>query len=383
LKDCVSAGLYALAGRLSKSRLGSHGGLLNSGGLTYNRLTMRAAFLTGVRAIEIRETPEPKISRDDDVLVRSKAVGVCGSDLHYYLSDCVGADKVSYPFIPGHECAGVVEAVGKAVARVRPGDTVVVEPAVSCGTCDQCRTGRPHTCRKLLFLGHYGELTGGMAEFVLAPERNCVPLPAKMTAVQGALAEPLSIALYAAGLAGSVRGKTAGVLGAGPIGLSVMMALKADGGGAVYATEKVEARLGAAVKAGADWTGNPDREDIVAEILARESLGLDIVFECCGEQSALDQAVALLKPGGTLVAVGIPIEPRVSFDSSKARRREIRVQNVRRQNKCLEKAVGMIHAGRVKVDFLATHFFKLEEAREAYETAAARRNGVIKAIVTP
>jgi len=169
----------------------------------------------------------------------------------------------------------------------------------------------------------------------------------------------------------------------GPIGLCVTMALKADGAGPVYATEKVEARLKAALTAGADWVGNPDREDIVAGILARESLGLDIVFECCGEQSALDQAVALLKPGGTLVVVGIPVEPRVSFDSSKVRRREIRVQNVRRQNKCLEKAVAMVHTGRIKVDSLATHFFKLDQAREAYETAAARRDGVIKAIVKP
>ena len=344
---------------------------------------MRAALLTGVRAIEIREAPAPTIVRDDDVIVRSKAVGVCGSDLHYYLSDRVGGDRVSYPFIPGHECAGIVEEVGGAVTRVKPGDAVVVEPAVSCGTCDQCRTGRPHTCRKLLFLGHYGELTGGMAELVRAPERNCVPLPAKMTCVQGALAEPLSIALYAAGLAGSVRGKAAAVLGAGPIGLSLMMALKADGSGSVYATEKVEARLAAAAKAGADWTGNLDREDVVGEIQARESLGLDLVFECCGEQSALDQAVALLKPGGTLVVIGIPLEPRISFDSSKVRRREIRVQNVRRQNRCLERAVGMIHTGRIKPDFLATHFFKLDQAREAYETAAARRDGVIKAIVTP
>jgi len=357
--------------------------LPNSTGLPYNEVTMKAAFLTGVRMIEIREIPAPRIARDDDVLVRSRAVGVCGSDLHYYLSGRVGGDRVTYPFIPGHECAGVVEEVGRAVTRVRPGDAVVVEPAVSCGACDQCRTGRPHTCRKLLFLGHYGELTGGMAELVLAPERNCVPLPAKMTVVQGALAEPLSIALYAAGLAGSVRGKTAGVLGAGPIGLSLIMSLKAEGSGPVYATEKVEARLAAAAKAGADWTGAPDHEDVVGEIQARESLGLDLVFECCGEQSALDQAVALLKPGGTLVVVGIPLEPRVSFDSSKVRRREIRVQNVRRQNRCLERAVGMIHAGRVKPDFLATHFFKLGQAGEAYETAAARRDGVIKAIVTP
>ncbi len=161
------------------------------------------------------------------------------------------------------------------------------------------------------------------------------------------------------------------------------MALKAEGAGAVYATEIIEARERAAVTAGADWTGSPGREDIVAEILARESLGLDIVFECCGEQSALDQGIALLKPGGTLVVVGIPLEPRVSFDSSRVRRREIRIQNVRRQNKCLEQAVGMIHAGRVKVDGLATHFFPLDQAREAYETAAARRDGVIKAIVKP
>jgi len=344
---------------------------------------MKAAFLAGVRTIEVREAPMPRIVRDDDVLIRSRAVGVCGSDLHYYLSDSVGGDVVRYPFIPGHECAGTVEAVGPGVTRVKPGDTIVVEPAVSCGACDQCRNGRPHTCRKLLFLGHSGELTGGMAEFVLAPERNCVPLPAKMTAVQGALAEPLSIALYAAGSAGSVRGKAAAVLGTGPIGLCVIMALKADGSGPVYATEKAEARLRAALTAGADWVGNPDREDIVADILARESLGLDLVFECCGDQSALDQAIALLKPGGTLVVVGIPVEPRVSFDSSKVRRREIRVQNVRRQNKCLEKAVAMVHTGRIKVDFLATHFFRLDQARDAYETAAERRDGVIKAIVTP
>ncbi|HSA95282.1 MAG TPA: alcohol dehydrogenase catalytic domain-containing protein, partial [Acidobacteriota bacterium] len=232
---------------------------------------MKAAFLTGVRTIEVREAPMPRIVRDDDVLIRSRAVGVCGSDLHYYMSDAVGGDRVSYPFIPGHECAGTVEAVGPGVGRVKPGDTVVIEPAVSCGACDQCRSGRPHTCRKLLFLGHYGELTGGMAEYVLAPERNCVPLPAKMTAVQGALAEPLSIALYAAGLAGSVRGKTAAVLGTGPIGLCVIMALKADGSGPVYATEKVEARLKAGLTAGADWVGNPDRENVIDDISGRES----------------------------------------------------------------------------------------------------------------
>lgn len=344
---------------------------------------MKAAVLTGVRALEIREVPAPRIARDDDVIVRPGAVGVCGSDLHYFLSDSVGGDRVSYPFIPGHECAGTVAETGRRVTRVKPGDPVVIEPAVSCGTCDQCRAGRPHTCRKLKFLGHYGELTGGMAELTLTAERNCVPLAPGMSFVRGALAEPLSIALYAVSLAGDVGGKTAAVLGAGPIGLCTAMGLAAAGAGTRYMTDKTEARLRAAVRAGAGWTGNPDREDVAAGILAREPLGLDVVFECCGDPPALDQAVAVLKPGGTLVIVGIPLEPRVSFDSAKVRRKEIRIQNVRRQNACLEKAVRLIHEGVVDIDFLATHVFPLERAREAYETAAGRRDGILKAIITP
>ncbi len=344
---------------------------------------MKAAFVTGVRGLEIRTVKKPRIAGDDDVLVRSLAVGICGSDLHYYLSDSVGSDRVSYPFIPGHECAGTVEAVGKAVTRVKRGDDVVIEPAVSCGSCDQCLAGRPHTCRNLLFLGHSGELTGGMAEFIVAPERNCVPLPLGMSLVRGALAEPLSIALYAVELGGRIEGRSVAVLGAGPIGLTVGLALKAGGVEALFMTDKVESRETAAAGAGADWTGNPDRTDVVAEILGREPTGLDLVFECCGDQEALDQGVALLKPGGILVVVGIPLERRVSFESSKIRRKEIRVQNVRRQNRCLERAVDWISTGRVDVDFLATHFFGLDAARDAYETAAERRDGVLKAFVRP
>jgi L-iditol 2-dehydrogenase len=344
---------------------------------------MKAAFITGVRGLEIREVEKPRITKDDDVLVRSLAVGVCGSDLHYYLSASVGSDRVSYPFIPGHECAGTVEAVGRAVTKVKKGDDVVIEPAVSCGACDQCLTGRPHTCRNLLFLGHAGELTGGMAEFIVAPERSCVPLPLGMSLVQGALAEPLSIALYAVELGGEMGGRSVAVLGSGPIGLSVGLSLRAEGVGSLFMTDKVEAREKAAAGAGADWTGNPDRTDIVADILEHESLGLDLVFECCGDQAALDQAVVLLKPGGTLIVVGIPLERRVTFESSKVRRKEIRIQNVRRQNRCLERAVEGISTGRFDLDFLATHFFRLDKAREAYETAAARRDGVLKAFVRP
>ena len=342
---------------------------------------MKAALLTGPGRFEVRDVPAPAVARDDDVLLRTKLVGICGSDLHYFSSARVGDLDLSYPVRLGHECTAVVEAVGKAVTTLERGDLVSVEPAVSCGTCDQCLAGRPHTCRHLRFMGSPGQLDGALAEFLVMPERNCHPLPAGMDPVLGVVAEPLSIGLWAVALAGRVAVKAVAILGAGPIGLSVLLGACIQGARAIYVTEKVKARLAAAKEAGADWTGNPERIDIAAEILRLEPLGLDIVFECCGKQEALDQAVRLLKPGGTLVVVGIPVEERVSFDSSKLRRKEIRVQSVRRQNDCLEKALDLLAEGTINADFMATHTFPLDRVQDAYETVFNYRDGVVKAMV--
>ncbi len=342
---------------------------------------MKAALLTGPEKIEVRDVPAPAIAKDDDVLLRTKLVGICGSDLHYFSSARVGDLDLRYPVRLGHECTAVVEAVGKSVTTLKRGDVVAVEPAVSCGTCDQCLAGRPHTCRHLRFMGSPGQLDGALAEFLVMPERNCHPLPAGMDPFLGVVAEPLSIGLWAVALAGRVAVRSVAVLGAGPIGLSVLLGARIQGARAIFVTEKVKARISAAKEAGADWTGNPEKIDVAAEILRLEPLGLDIVFECCGKQEALDQAVRLLKPGGTLVVVGIPVEERVSFDSSKLRRKEIRIQSVRRQNGCLEKALGLLAGGTINADFMATHTFPLDRVQDAYETVFHYRDGVVKALV--
>lgn len=220
-----------------------------------------------------------------------------------------------------------------------------------------------------------------MSEYVVMPEACCFPVPASMTLEQAALCEPLSIGFYAGRLAGVARGARVGILGSGPIGLSVMLPLLAAGIEAVYVTDPLDYRLDVARRAGATWCGNPDRTDVVREIAAREPLMLDTVFECCGKQEALDQAAELLKPGGKLMLVGIPAEDRVSFCMDTLRRREICLQNVRRQNECVQPTLDLMASGKTRPEFMVTHRFGMEQAQEAMDTVENYRDGVVKAMI--
>lgn len=342
---------------------------------------MKAVVLTGIRKLKIRDLPDPEILDPRDVLLRVAVVGVCGSDIHYYTTGRIGSQVVQYPFCVGHECAATVVSTGPGVSGVRTGDRVAVDPAISCGACDQCRAGRPHTCRRLRFLGTPGQGEGCLCEFIVMPESCCFPVGSRMTLEQAALSEPFAIGVYAVKLAALPPGAKVAILGAGPIGLSVLLAARHAGTERVFVTDKIEARLNAAGAAGADWTGNPDRQDVVRDIAGRESLFMDAVFECCGEQSAMDQAVDLLKPGGRLLLVGIPEADRVSFVIDQLRRKEIVVQNVRRQNHCARPALDLIETGAVNVDFMVTHRFRLEQTSEAFDLVAGYRDGVIKAMI--
>jgi L-iditol 2-dehydrogenase len=344
---------------------------------------MRAAVLLGRRRVEIREVPDPPLQKETDVLIRVGAAGVCGSDVHYYSEGRIGDQIVEYPFTVGHECAGVVLEAGRVVTRLKPGDKIAVDPAVVCGICDQCRAGRPNTCRNLLFLGTPGQFSGCLCDLIVMPDQNCHLLGDGMTLEEGALVEPLSVGVYSLKLLAGARLERIAILGAGPIGLSVLLAARAAGVRTIYTTDKIEARVQAARKAGADWSGNPEKSDVVAEILTAEPGLLDAVFECCGDQTALDQAVDLLKPGGKLMVIGIPVYDRVSFDAHRLRRKEIGLLNVRRQRFCFPEAIQLIKDGRADVHFMATHEFYLEDTASAFELAAGYRDGVIKAIVRP
>ena len=342
---------------------------------------MKSMQLTGLRRMELFDVPRPDVRRDTDILIRMQATGVCGSDVHYYTAGKIGSQVVQYPFPVGHEGAGYVEKTGSAVRELRPGDRVAIEPAMPCGACDQCLSGRPHTCRKLRFLGCPGQADGCLSEYIVIPQTSCIPIPDGMSFEQAALSEPLAIGLYAVQLAGALHGRHVAILGSGPIGLSVLAAAGLTGAGAVYITDKIDERLAIAAQSGATATYSVLREDAVAGISSREPQLLDCVFECCGQQEALDQAVRLLKPGGKLLIVGIPEFARFSFPVDDLRRKEICIQNVRRQNGCDRKAVRVIADGSVQVDHWITHRFDLEDSRKALDLVAGYENGVMKAMI--
>jgi L-iditol 2-dehydrogenase len=301
--------------------------------------------------------------------------------MHYYKSGKIGGVSVTFPFIIGHECAGIVEDVGEAVTFVKPGANIAIDPAISCGSCQQCLSGRPHTCNNLNFLGLPGQLEGSLTEYIIMPEENCYPVKDNITLNQAVLVEPLSIGIYAADFMEKDNVKSIGILGVGPIGLSVLIAAKNKGFETIYVTDKIDYRLKLAKQNGARWAGNPNKTDICEQIESFEPDGLDAVFECCGEPEALDQALELLKPGGTLYVVGIPSDSRISFDAHTMRRKEIKIQNVRRQNDRMQAAIDLLDNAKGGLDFMISHTFPLSKTKNAFELVQKYKDGVIKAII--
>ena len=342
---------------------------------------MKSFQLTSLRQMKLCEVPDPEIQSPKDVLIKLGAVGVCGSDIHYYVTGRIGSQVVEYPFTVGHECAGTVIEIGTEVDRVRVGDRVAIEPAMPCGNCDQCRLGRENTCCNNRFLGCPGQAEGSLSELLVMPEENCFLINDDLGMGEATVSEPLAIGIYAVQQSGLQQGHRLGILGMGPIGRTVMLPALAAGCDEIYCTDKIDERCRSAEEAGAKWVGNPTRQDIVTDILDQSPMGLDIVYECCGEQEALDHAIDILRPGGKLMIVGIPEVDSVSFRPERMRRKELTIINVRRQRDCVQPALDLIDQHRADIDRLITHRFSFSESKTAFDLVADYRDGVVKAMI--
>ncbi len=342
---------------------------------------MKAAELTNIREIYIEDRPVPKIHASGDVRIRVKTVGVCGSDVHYYTTGRIGDQIVEFPWVVGHEMAGIIDETGPDISPLKKGDRIALDPSIPCGKCDQCKLGRFHTCRDQRFLGCPGQIEGCLAEYIVIPGDSCYPIPDGLSFEEAVLSEPLSIGMYAVHLSGIRKGMRAAVFGAGPIGLSVLLSLKAKGIETVYCVEPLAYRRDMALQQGASRTLSPDEADDKLLKIKQNKPEFDCIFECCGEQRAIDQAMELCTPGGDLMIVGIPEFDRYAFDAHIARRRELNFRNVRRQNNFVQPALDAIASGSIQPQDMATHHFSLNEVKDAFDLIEGYKDGVLKAII--
>jgi L-iditol 2-dehydrogenase len=332
---------------------------------------VRAARLHGPRDVRVHdeERPEPG---PGEALVRVEAVGLCGSDLHWYEEGGIGGTRVTRPVVPGHEMAG----------RTGDGRLVAIDPAIACGECPLCAEGHPNLCPAILFSGH-GDLDGSMREWMAWPSRNLFALPDGFSAIDGAMLEPLGVALHTVDLAHVRPGRSVGVFGAGPIGLFCLQVAKAAGAARLVATDLASRphRLEAARAFGATVLPAEHGGEAKAIRDAVGGYGLDVAIEAAGVQAAVDAAVESVRPGGRLVLAGIPGEERTSVRASTARRKGLTIAFVRRMKHTYPRAIALATAGRVDLRSVVTHRFALAEAPRAFEVAALREG--LKVLVLP
>lgn len=342
---------------------------------------MLAVQLTGIEQMELIEREKPSNILPGEVLIRIKYVGVCGSDVHYYTEGRIGSQVVDYPFMVGHECSGIVVAKGDGVTHLEVGDLVAIDPSVHCGQCEQCLSGRPHTCLHNKFLGCPGQVEGCLTEYIVMPGFTCFPVTDLMDAEEAALLEPFTIGVYAVRLADAAENSRIAIFGAGPIGLSILMKLLADNRKSIGVIEPLDYRLEKAGEIGAGWLINPATEELLQVFQERGDGEVDIVFDASGEQEAIDNALQILKPGGKLILVGIPPSAQYIFNMDLMRRKEITVINVRRQNHCYEEAIQLVKSKKVNLKQMVTHYFQLRKTPVAFDMVAGYRDNVIKAMI--
>ncbi len=325
---------------------------------------MKSVRLYGTGDLRILEEPNPIVG-EGEKSIRVRAVGVCGSDLHWFSEGGIGDAKLEHPLVLGHEFAGVTE----------DGQRVAIDPAIPCGHCEFCGQGHPNLCENLIFAGD-GKTDGALREWVAWSEKSLFPIPDSISDADGAMLEPLGIAIHAVDLGKLKPGMSVGVFGCGPIGLLILQMAKLSGAAQIIATDKLSHRVETAKRFGASQAYFVDDQRGFEEMRAAvRERGVDVAFDAAGVQDAVDDAFAAVRPGGKVILAGIPDNDRTYFSASIARRKGLTIKLVRRMKHTYPRAIELVSKGLVDVRSLVSHCFPLEEAREAFRVAE-RREGL-------
>lgn len=330
---------------------------------------MKVARLHGRGDLRLADEPPPEPG-PGEALVRVTAVGICGSDLHWYDESEIGGIPLARPLVLGHEAAGVI------ASGPRAGTRVAIDPNLPCGACETCARGLGHLCQRVRFLGH-SDTDGAMRELMTWPEERLVLIPDAIDDVAGAVLEPLGVAIHALRLADLRPGGTIAITGAGPIGQLLIRLAFVAGASTVVATDVLPHRVEAARAAGAVAElvdGGAERERLLDALHGRP---VDTAIEIAGQDDAIATAATLVRPGGRVVVAGIPSGDDSVAPASVLRRKGIDLRFSRRMNRVYPDAIALVASGRIRPAEVVTATFNLADVDAAFRTAVHREGGKV------
>ena len=337
---------------------------------------MLQAVMTSPGKIEFRDIPVPEI-KDGEVLIKIMSIGICGSDLHVYHGR---HPYTSFPVVQGHEVAGEISKVGKGVTQFKPGDKVTIQPQVFCGKCYSCTHGSYHICDELKVMGF--QTTGVASEFFAVAAEKVIKIPEKLDFDEGAMVEPVAVAVHALGRGGDVKGKKILVLGAGPIGNLVAQTAKGLGAEAVMISDLSDYRLAVAKDCGIDFTVNIKNQDLGKALV--ENFGpykADLILECVGINATTSQAVTNARKGTDIIIVGVFGET-AGIEMGLVQDRELRlIGTLMYREEDYIKAIELIEQDKISLRPLITNHFAFKDYLAAYEFIEEKKDKVMKVII--
>jgi len=339
---------------------------------------MKAAIWYGGKDIRIEDIPEPEI-RENEVLIKVKAVGICGSELHAYEGI---SERRKPPLIMGHEFSGEVKEVGKNVRNLIEGDRVVVNPIICCLTCDNCLNGRLNICENMHLIGLH--TPGAFAEYIAVPAENCYRISDYLSFEEASMIEPMAVGVHAVKKASLKINDDIVIIGTGTIGLCTLQAARISGAGRIICSELIESRLKLAEKLGANILINTKEIDPIEKVMElTDGKGIDIAFEAVGIQKTVQQAIDMIKKGGSVVVIGM-LAKKMELDILDIVTKEKRIIGSYVYTPLdFRIALKLISEKRVDVKSLITHVFPLKEILKGFEALSKNREETIKVIIKP
>ena len=342
---------------------------------------MKSLQLIAPRTIEARDMADPPDPGAGEVLVRVRAVGICGSDIHFYSEGSIAGFDAEYPMVLGHEPAGEIIEVGSGVERLHAGMRVAVEPAISCGRCEDCRSGHHNLCDSSIFMGGL-QTPGSLREYAVVPARNVAAVSDQLSFTDATVVEPLAVLLHTLELVKLQLGEAVAVMGAGPIGLLATAVAKLSGASSVTVADRIPERLELAKQFGADAVVDFTKDSVGDAVLDMTGgKGAHVVVDAAAKTDSVRNAIASARNGARVAVIGIPSQQEVGVSFWEAMGKELTFFIQKRSNNNDHEAIEMLERGLIDTRAFVTHTFPFEQGDKAFQTVAEYADGVGKAVI--